>query len=273
MNISSPDNSISLFVKDIITMENNDPHGSHSLPFYADGLPGIMFHETENGLFVTPHNKKMPLLFLYGQTIHPIELKMEGPYKLIVFKLYPFVIESFFGVDPQTLNDACYDLMNMNNAEITSEIEQLRKSSSLSDWTRQLTSFLYSIFEAKKEELDYTIRQAIVQIVEGNGQQPIKDLIKALPVSERTFERRFQTQVGVTPKQFSKMIQFHNSLSDLKNNQYSRLSDIVYKNGFADQSHFIRVFKAFTGNTPGGFTRNGQEFCLSFSLMKRKQSR
>jgi AraC-like DNA-binding protein len=30
---------------------------------------------------------------------------------------------------------------------------------------------------------------------------------------------------------------------------------VVYQNGYADQSHFIRVFKSFTGKTPGQFTR------------------
>ena len=34
---------------------------------------------------------------------------------------------------------------------------------------------------------------------------------------------------------------------------YTTLTDIVYENGFADQSHFIKVFKAFTGKTPKAF--------------------
>ncbi|MEO6132676.1 MAG: hypothetical protein ABIQ02_12570 [Saprospiraceae bacterium] len=44
----------------------------------------------------------------------------------------------------------------------------------------------------------------------------IKELRDKLNISERTFERRFLAQVGVTPKQFSKIIQFQNSLTDLQ---------------------------------------------------------
>ena len=37
-----------------------------------------------------------------------------------------------------------------------------------------------------------------------------------------------------------------------KNNHLS-LSEIAYLAGFTDQSHFIKVFKAFTGKTPKAF--------------------
>jgi AraC-like DNA-binding protein len=60
--------------------------------------------------------------------------------------------------------------------------------------------------------------------------------------------------VGVTAKQFAKIIQFQQSLEQITVKDYSKLTDIVYANGFADQSHFIKVFKAFTGKTPLAFT-------------------
>ncbi len=255
MNVKTivPDNSISLFVKNILTIENNDQNGSNTLPFYADGYPGIMFQKTDNGLYVLPQNKKMPDLFLYGQTIHPIELKIEGRYKLIVFQLYPFVIESFFDINPQILNDDCYDLLQMRNFDVSKKIAQLKQSPDFTPWANHISAFLFSIFQSQKEKLDYKIQQAIQLIINTNGQQSISALRDKLNIAERTFERRFLAQVGVTPKQFSKIIQFQNSLNDLTVSKFTKLTDIVYENGFADQSHFIRVFKAFTGTTPSNF--------------------
>jgi len=74
-----------------------------------------------------------------------------------------------------------------------------------------------------------------------------------LHLNERTFERRFVAAVGISAKQFSRIIQFQQSLEQLTVKDYTKLSDIVYSNGFADQSHFIRVFKAFTGKSPKKF--------------------
>jgi hypothetical protein len=103
-----PADAITLLVKDIMVLED-DAAGKTILPFFADGCPGIMFQQTENGLYVSPHDKSMPLLFLYGQTIQPVELIIEGSYSLIGFQLYPFVLSSFFDLNAKDLNDDCYD--------------------------------------------------------------------------------------------------------------------------------------------------------------------
>ncbi|CAN5811644.1 hypothetical protein BH11BAC7_BH11BAC7_30220 [soil metagenome] len=239
-------------MKNILTIESNNPD-LNILPFYADGYPGIMFQETENGLYVLPQNKKMHVFFLYGQTIHPIELQIEGKYKLIVFQLYPFVIESFFDINPRTLNNDCYDLMQLRNIDTKAQITKLKTISDFYEWINIISSFLSEIFHSQKEKLDYKIQQAVLQIIDSNGLLKIKYLREQLNISERTFERRFLAQVSITPKQFSKIIQFQNSLNDLQEKEFKKLSDIVYQNGFADQSHFIRVFKAYTGKTPKKF--------------------
>ncbi len=236
-----------------MTFESPNKGKKTVLPFYADGYPGIMFQVTDNGLYVFPPNKKMPDLFLYGQTIHPIELRIDGAYKLIVFQLYPFVIESFFSVTPKDLNDDCYDLTKLKQFDINKAIKQLHAQTDFEKWKNIITSLLFSAFQATKRKIDFTVQQAVQIIIKNNGQQTIRKLREQLHITERTFERRFIAQVGVTPKQFSKIIQFQVSLNDITKNDYAKLADVVYNNGFADQSHFIRVFKAFTGKTPRKF--------------------
>jgi AraC-like DNA-binding protein len=247
----APDESISLIVKNIMVFDKPEGNDQTVLPFFADGYPGLMYQQTENGLYVKPHNKKMPELFFYGQTIHPIELQIEGPYRLIVFQLYPFVLKSLFKLNAKDLNDDCYDLTRLKSFDVPPLITQLTKAATLQKTIDRIASFLFSAFESSKELFDYKIQQAIEMIIEANGQLPVKALREKIKISERTFERRFITQVGLSPRQFSKIIQFQVSLNQLQTSDYAKLSDIVYDNGFADQSHFIRVIKAYTGKTPG----------------------
>jgi AraC-like DNA-binding protein len=249
----SPGKSIAEFVKTILVFDNNTVKEKNLLPFFADGYPGIMFQQTINGLYVMPHNKKMPVFFLYGQTIHPIELQVTGSYHFIVFQLYPFVLKDIFNLNAKDLNDDCFDLLELQHFNTAKIITQLNKSAITEKQITNITLFLHSIFEAKKERIDFKIRQAIQLIIGSNGQLTVAALRQRLNITERTFERRFITQVGVSPKQFSKMIQFQESLIQLTDKGYSKLSDIVYDNGFADQSHFIRVFKTYTGKTPKEF--------------------
>jgi AraC-like DNA-binding protein len=253
MNFKSvtPDKSISLFVKNILVFDEKENNQKTVLPFFADGYPGLMFQETEKGLLVSPHNKQMPLLFLYGQTIKPIELIIEGSYKLIIFQLYPFVLKNFFNVTSKDIKDGCYDLQQIEN--ITYIFQKLSKNLTLENRIKILSTFLFDIFKAKKERLDLQIIQSIQLIIDNKGQITIKEICHKINITERTFERRFVNEVGITAKQFSNVIQFQLSLQQLTLKDFIKLTDIVYANGYADQSHFIKVFRAFTGKTPKAF--------------------
>ena len=255
MNFQSitPDTSISLFVKNILVFESADQDTQASLPFFADGYPGLMFQQTDNGLTVNPHRKVMPVLFLYGQTVKPIELEISGAYEIIVFQLYPFVLKSFFSISPQTITDGCYDLNDVGEFDIAALANQLLLYDTLAQKIEGITKLLYQFFEAKKQHIDYTIKQVIERVIAAKGQESISGIANELQINGRTLERRFLNEVGLSPKQFAKIIQFDASLEQLTAKDFTKLTDIVYENGFSDQSHFIKVFKAFTGKTPKAF--------------------
>ncbi len=251
----TPDNSISLFVKTIWVFENDDKKIHTNLPFFADGYPGLMFQQTDKGLTVKPHNKIMPALFLYGQTIKPITLDIKGAYTLVIFQLYPFVLKSLFNVIPQSINDNCYYLDDAMGADLPDFTNQLVSYNNIQQKINAITELLLLFFEKKKQNLDYKIKQAIENIIQTKGQENISSIAEKLKLNIRTFERRFLTETGLSPKQFAKIIQFQASLEQLTIVDFTKLTDIVYQNGFSDQSHFIRVFKAFTGKTPKAFKK------------------
>lgn len=248
-----PDKSIALFVKNIWVFENeNSTHTS--LPFFADGLPGLMFQQSENGLTVNPHNKRMPEIFLYGQTIKPITLEISGAYKIIIFQFYPFVLKAFWEITPESINDSCYYLDNTFGKSIDELTQELISAPTILNKINMMSDLLLMYFERKKNNLDFAVRQAIQHIIDSKGLVAIKAIAEKENLNIRTFERRFLNETGLPAKQFAKIIQFQSSLEQLTAKDYKKLTDIVYENGFADQSHFIRVFKAFTGKTPKSFS-------------------
>lgn len=247
------DPTASLFVKQVMVFQQEDTAGATVLPFFADGYPGLLFHITPGGQRVLPQNKEMPVTYLHGQTLHPIELHMKGAYKIIVIRLFPFVLRSLFNINARDLNNNCYDLQNIPGW-VRIEQELLDTD----DTERQaaiIISFLKTIFISKKEQLDNTIVEALQIIFHSKAQITVADLCSKLHITPRTFERRFLKEVGISAKDFIQITRFQQSLEQLTGKDYSKLSDIVYANGFSDQSHFIRVFKAFTGKTPKHFAR------------------
>lgn len=243
-----PGEEINLFVRNILVFEEKANQPNTVLPFFADGYPGLLFHQTNEGLWVQPQDKKMPDTFLYGQTLHPIELHIKGTYKLILFQFYPFVLNSFFGVDARELNDNCYDLKQAADwHEAETSLKQLKQTHKQ---VKVISQYLLGLFLNRKDKLDFMVKSALEQILARKAQVTVKELCLDLHVTPRTFERRFLKEVGVSPKDFIQIIRFQQSLEQLSVRDFNKLTDIVYANGFADQSHFIRVFKAFTGKTP-----------------------
>ena len=242
------DRRIAPFVKEILLLES-DSSSQHNLPFYADGYPGIMYSETEDGVRLLPANKTLPNFFLYGQTIEPIELQIKGTYKLIIFQLYPFATRLLLGIDPKKINDECYDLVQVKNIDTTKTVSLIEPENTEKQ-IKIISNYILELVKNSSLNPDNSIKLAVSTIINTKGILPIKELRKQLFITERTFERRFAKEVGVTPKQFAKIIQFNFSLNQIKESDYTSLTNVAYENGFADQSHFIRTFKKYTGATP-----------------------
>lgn len=100
--------------------------------------------------------------------------------------------------------------------------------------------------------------QYILQRIE-NGEiesVPVKWLAKEFNLTEKTLQRAFINQLGLTPKSFSKIVRFQKAVrdvGDVKNVKNvisgTRLS-MSLANGYYDQSHFGKDSKKITGLTP-----------------------
>lgn len=236
--------------------ENSSFDSHTNIPLYADGYPGIMFQQSERGFYILPKKKKLSELFLYGQTLEPISLDVEGPHNYIVIQLYPFASKYLLDVNPKELNDECYDLLQIKYLDIESFQNQLIESANSKEQVEIISNLMRELIRSHSIYENDNIQKAISIIINTKGQIKIKELLKQLHVTERTFERNFKSHVGLSPKQFAKIIQFQSSLNQLTEAKFQKLTDIGFDSGFTDQSHFIRTFKSYTGQTPSFYYGN-----------------
>jgi AraC-like DNA-binding protein len=247
--------SLDPFVKDILFFESGESNIETKLPFYADGFPGIIYSASANPFFLQPRNKKLPDFYLYGQTIKPISLDVKGEFKLVVLRLYPFAVRILLEVDPKVLNDDCYDLMKIENVDTKGTLEKLRKTEETKGIINILSNYINELLTNASVNPDYRIKLATNLILKSSGNIGVKEVRDRLCVAERTLERHFLKEIGVTPKQFAKIIQFSSSMNQISEDEYVNLTEIGYHNGFADQSHFIKSFKRYSGKTPKEFQK------------------
>jgi AraC-like DNA-binding protein len=80
----------------------------------------------------------------------------------------------------------------------------------------------------------------------------IRNVASRYGFSSRYLQKIFLQYTGLTPKLYSKINRFQNSLQLIAKNDAS-LTSVAYECNYFDQSHFIREFKSFTGVNPSAF--------------------
>ncbi len=87
----------------------------------------------------------------------------------------------------------------------------------------------------------------------------IKKLIAEINQSTKSFIANFKKVYGITPKKFCQMKLINNSLIDIISKPSLSLTQVGLKNGFYDQSHFIKHFTSFLNVTPKEYRNYAQE--------------
>jgi AraC-like DNA-binding protein len=244
MNVTykKPTDKVSEYVEDILVIENNNVTAPFCLPLFANGTPTLLFH-TAQGRF----NKNTGHLTLFGQTVLPDKLQIKENFILIAYFLKPFSLISLFGISAQELTDKPIDFNLLSKR--TGLQEQLLNSNTPGEMILVLDKYISSLPQKNNRDRPL-IEYATLKIFSNPGKQVISRIQKDACVTERTLQRMFEKNIGVSPNQFRKIHQFNKAFHQLNNKQFHNLGDIAYDHGYADQSHYIRAFREFTNITP-----------------------
>lgn len=79
----------------------------------------------------------------------------------------------------------------------------------------------------------------------------------AVGMSAKRFIERFKAEVGLTPKQYCRLMRFQRAVSAAHADVDLDWRDVALACGYFDQAHFIHDFREFSGLTPGGY-RSGR---------------
>ncbi|WP_298512663.1 AraC family transcriptional regulator [uncultured Kordia sp.] len=79
------------------------------------------------------------------------------------------------------------------------------------------------------------------------------EIVSSYPNSQKHLINQFKKYFGLTPKVFHRIYRFNEILKQIHNKEDLKWSQIAYEFGYADQSHFIKEFKEFSGFNPQEF--------------------
>ena len=137
----------------------------------------------------------------------------------------------------------------LNRSRVAQLLEQMdaEKDESAKVWL--VESFLAEFADGGDRMVEEALRQ--LRRTDSHLQQRthVSSVAKALGISERQLRRRFLARVGVTPQQFVSLERFEHAVQYVRSS--TSLAEAAHRAGYADQSHFNREFRHFTGRAPG----------------------
>lgn len=226
-----------------------------TFPNFADGSPGMVFQQTDSGNFLCDKPSRVPRSYVYGQGIEPINIHVPRGCTMIGVIFHPHVLQTLFGFQAKEITDDYYDLNLLPAIPRISVSEQLWDNSTLKGQMQIVFRYLGYLIDKSKTKPDNGLQYAVQKLMHVDSNTSIKKLQSDLNLSERSFERKFEQHIGISPRLLASIGQFQSALRQITTSNFSKLSDVAYENGYADQSHFIRVFKKFTGQSPLQFSK------------------
>lgn len=159
-------------------------------------------------------------------------------------RAFPFSIEPM-----QNLRNSVINAELIIGTDILTIREQLMGDLSPLEKCQLLERLLIQHFQKKLIENPF-VDFAISKIFASPNQSSIKTISDKAGYSQKHMIKIFKEHVGVTPKEFLKVIRFQKVIQQIEEIDSIDWSTIAFDCGYYDQSHFIADFKAFSGFTP-----------------------
>ena len=214
-----------------------------------------------NDVFVTT-----PPIELWGQIIRPLSIRSLGKNTMLGIRFLPHAAACFLKENIESFNNQVVDFTDLSGNAVRTLHSKLLETSALDKRISLLEDFLLnSLSNSEKADRKIAVVNNIMQeLMREDFFDNIENVASRYGITSRYLQKIFLQYTGLTPKLYSKINRFQNSLR-LVTQKDTSLSSIAYDCGYFDQSHFIREFKSFTGLTPSGYASDNSPLTVSLA--------
>lgn len=196
-------------------------------------------------------DREMPAAFVVGLQRKPLLFRCDGTVRIVAARFHAWGVLAFIALQSQppnnlavTLGPEWHDLAGKVGPRVDAG-DYDGAVDCVQDFL--ITKVLTATFDPKR------IRKAAQMLHYQKGQFAVGELAEYCDLSVRQLQRQFQDVVGVSPKTLARTIRFEEVRKRLMFDPDTKLTDLAYEFGYADQAHFIHDFRELAGRAPGEF--------------------
>lgn len=183
----------------------------------------------------------------------PVDVQMRKGAGCLAICFHTGMAYQFFQVPMHMLSDKTIALSDLWKGMATELEDKLAIACNNEMRVTLVQDHLYQQLIRNKRDLQmaYCLNQAQATA----GSMAVSKLCNDIGLSQRHLSRKFQQQIGLSPKEYLRVCRFIQSLQHLKKYPNRTLTEIAYQSGYYDQAHFNRDYKFYTGHSPGEVIR------------------
>ncbi|MGH9930708.1 MAG: AraC family transcriptional regulator [Pyrinomonadaceae bacterium] len=210
--------------------------------------------------------ERQPRHLLVGQMTRPILIAPTGSVQLLGVRFHPGGTFPFFRVPMHELTNQVTEL-----AALTSEFQRelIRCVEGAPCLLLKVAAVERLLAERVRHcKHDSWLVDLATRIVQRGGQASVDQLATNAGISSRQLERRFLTEVGISPKLLCRILRFQQIFRAFDRNDESWAA-VAADCGYYDQAHLIRDFREFARQTPATLFERSSTLTESFTRKNR----
>ena len=261
-NISRPSLRLSEYVKYYWSFDHCIPSGTlHTQRVVPTGLFELVLYLNDKPVSSNPQNAISDYLIVSGQQKSFYELNVHGKLSLFAIYFHPHGLSSFLNIPLKELFNQSIPLKLILKDIVNVFEDRLSKANSFEEQIKIAEELILNQIQKNKPDIHYQRIQHIIYLInQKQGNISIDVLASEACLSRKQFERIFLNIVGISPKQFLKIIRFQNAIYQKSLKPDLSLTELSHLCGYYDQAHMIHDFKSLSGYTPRQFLKDTDVF-------------
>jgi AraC-like DNA-binding protein len=216
------------------------PRDETPQPIAPDGRPELIIHCRTPYLERGAVQVQPPLLFA-GQLTKPLALVARGDVAVIGVRFRPDGARAFLGRGVDIATDLRLDLAAHHGEAAVKLIRAARETEVLHEVAEMAQDYIEA--HLADARVDTIVREAVTNLLSGLGTRTQAGM------SERQFQRRFKSEVGVSPRMLQTILRFRRVFDAIEHPETSGWVEAALAAGYFDQPQMARDFRRFLGCT------------------------
>lgn len=192
-------------------------------------------------------------MYIYGSSKKAFKEKIISSPDIFGIRFLPGQINRFFKLPFEDIYKNPIRFNRLMEREFVEFEEQLFSVDTFSERIIIMEDYLRKQLLKNEFSVNNNLLNAVHSILKNRGNISVEDISREISLSSRYTRKLFKEQLGITPKEFAKVIRFQNAYRTLLENPHNKQIYLAIENGYSDQAHFINEFKDYTGITPAKY--------------------